>query len=230
MYPRLVSAKFVEEAKEQYQSFVKDVVTAEFDKFKGFDKYDQRVDEFLGTYLSEQKYCKVYDILKIVCTLSHGQSSIERGFSINKEHLVENLQEESLMALRVINDYMVINKFSPIDIPITKEMTENVKASRKRYMVSLEEQKNAGIQNEKTRKRKQLTVQVEEVAAKKKALLLSIEKDVKRSDKLALQAEAEKDFSVLHMSNSLKDLVKKKREELSGLTKEEQSLKEKSLR
>lgn len=60
-----------------------------------------------------------------MCTLSHGH-----------EHLVANLQEELLVALRVINHYMVINKFNPISLPITKEMIENVKASRMRYVVS----------------------------------------------------------------------------------------------
>ena len=43
-----------------------------------------------------------HDILKLVCTLSHGQSSAERGFSRNEEHLVQSLQEESLIALRTV--------------------------------------------------------------------------------------------------------------------------------
>ena len=38
---------------------------------------------------------------------------------------------------------------------------------------------------------------------KKSLLLTSIEKDVKHSDELSIEAEAEKDFSILHMSNSL---------------------------
>ena len=118
---RLPSTKYVEEAKEQYQSFIKHVVTAEFDKFDSFDRFKQRVDEFLGAFLAEKTYCNVYDLLKLVCTLSHGQSSIERGFSINKEHLVENLQEESLIALRIINDHMFANNLTPININISKK-------------------------------------------------------------------------------------------------------------
>ena len=47
---------------------------------------------FLDSWIYYHKFCHVYDILKIICTLSHVQSSIERGlFSINREHL-QNLQ------------------------------------------------------------------------------------------------------------------------------------------
>ena len=38
-----------------------------------------------------------------------------------------------------------------------------------------------------------------------------------------------KDFSILHMSNSLKEPVKKNKEELNVLTKEEEKLKEKCI-
>ena len=50
----------------------------------------------------------------------------------------------------------------------------------------------------------------------------STKNDIKRSDKLATQAEVEKDFSFLHMSNFLKEHVKQKREELNVLNKEEE--------
>ena len=62
-----------------------------------------------------------------------------------------------------------------------------------------------------------------------KSISSSIKKDLKRSDELSFQAESEKDFSLLYMANSLKDLVKeKKKEELVVLDQEERQLKEKS--
>ena len=36
---------------------------------------------------------KLVDIVKFLLVLSHGQSSVERGFSVNKNLLVENVQE-----------------------------------------------------------------------------------------------------------------------------------------
>ena len=37
--------------------------------------------------------------------LSHGQSSIERGFSVNKELLVEHLNQRTLIGQRKVYDY-----------------------------------------------------------------------------------------------------------------------------
>lgn len=41
---------------------------------------------------------------KLVCVLFNSQAAVERSFSINKECLVENLQEHSLIALRQVYD------------------------------------------------------------------------------------------------------------------------------
>ena len=44
-----------------------------------------------------------------------------------------------------------------------------------------------------------------------KCLSISIKSDITKVDALALQAETEQDFSILHMSNSLKELAQVKR-------------------
>ena len=44
---------------------------------------------------------------KLILTLSHGQGSVERGFSYNKDMVVENLLEDSLIAHRVVKDFIV---------------------------------------------------------------------------------------------------------------------------
>ena len=53
----------------------------------------------------KKKYENVWYVCKIVMILSHGQSSTERGFSINKELLGNNLQEKSLISQRLIYDH-----------------------------------------------------------------------------------------------------------------------------
>ena len=59
--------------------------------------------------------------------------------------------------------------------------------------------------------------QVSEIAEKK--ISSSIENDLKRSDKFSFRTESEKDFSLLHIGNSLKGLVKEKKMELVVLIK-----------
>ena len=62
---------------------------------------------------------------KLICliVLSHGESSIERGFTINKEVLQDNLQEKSLVPQRLI-----IEEFE-----ITKSLQLHCKLSSQRY-------------------------------------------------------------------------------------------------
>lgn len=53
-----------------------------------------------------------YGMCKLICliVLSHGESSIERGFTINKEVLQDNLQEKSLVPQRLIIEEFEIRK------------------------------------------------------------------------------------------------------------------------
>ena len=63
--------------------------------------------------------------------------------------------------------------------------------------------------------------QISNIAEKKKSISSFIEKDLKRSDELSFRAESEKHFLLLHMANSLKDLVKEKKKELVVVYQEE---------
>ena len=41
------------------------------------------------------KFRKCWDVVKLIFTLSHGQAAVERGFSVSKELLVENLHGQA---------------------------------------------------------------------------------------------------------------------------------------
>ena len=57
-----------------------------------------RLDRYLHTHM--KKHCpKLWMTVEIILTISHGQASVERGFSFNKEISVENLSQVSLIAL-----------------------------------------------------------------------------------------------------------------------------------
>ena len=56
--------------------------------FKNFGFLKTRLDEFMKAYtLNENKYEKFWAVCEYIFTLSHGQSSVERGFNINKDAL-----------------------------------------------------------------------------------------------------------------------------------------------
>jgi hypothetical protein len=43
-------------------------------------------------------------VIRLILTLSHGNATVESGFSINKAVLVENMLEELVIAQRVVYD------------------------------------------------------------------------------------------------------------------------------
>ena len=61
--------------------------------------------EFLSTLcLQNKKYSKLWEVMKTI--FSHGQASIEREFSINKQLEVENLKDLSYILQRLAYDYV----------------------------------------------------------------------------------------------------------------------------
>ena len=65
-------------------------------------------------YLKETvRYKNLVNVIKIVLTLSYGQSAVERGFSLNDKILVENMRAESLVAQRSVKDFMLTNGYKP---------------------------------------------------------------------------------------------------------------------
>ena len=51
---------------------------------------------------------------KIILTLSHDQTAVERGFSLGKSSLQFNIKEESIVAKKIVRDHLLANK---IDLP-----------------------------------------------------------------------------------------------------------------
>ena len=45
-------------------------------------------------------------VFKLLLCLSHGQASVERGFGVNSNLLVENMHEDSLIVQRIVHDHM----------------------------------------------------------------------------------------------------------------------------
>ena len=97
---------------------------------------------------------------------------------------------------------MLVNSLTPSNIDISKAMLESVNASNRRYKNKLQEIRDVQNKEIKSCKRKQSLQQIDEITKKKSLQLTSVEKDIKHPAKLSAQAEAEKDFSILHMSTS----------------------------
>ena len=49
-------------------------------------------------------YSLLFYVVKLCLCLSHGQATLENGFSVNASAIVENLTEESVVARRIVHD------------------------------------------------------------------------------------------------------------------------------
>ena len=97
-----ISGKSAEVVKEEYLKFF-DIVDQNLQWFSSFNPLHDKVDTLFSTTMGSSKLCtNLWDFMKMFLVLYHGQSAIERGFSINKQLLVENQKLKSLVALKRI--------------------------------------------------------------------------------------------------------------------------------
>ena len=130
------SAKSADNCKQQYDEFLEDVQFKHKENFLKFNYLTDRLDDFLCPYLAdEKKYENLWYVCKIVMILSHGQSFIERGFSINKEILDNNLQEKSLIS-RLIYDHFTSSQLA------VQETIESLNKGIEKYLAEAEEKRD----------------------------------------------------------------------------------------
>ena len=111
---------------------------------------------------------------------SHGEATVERGFSVNGEILVKCLGTESLIAQRHIHDHMQSYDLQAHNLDITHECFDSVSSTRKRYF---QNQKERSLAKEKSSKYCQLAELNQEISKLKTeaTLLKSAISDLQKS-------------------------------------------------
>lgn len=124
-------------------------------------------------------------------TLSHGNAAIERGFSINKECLIDNLSNESLVAQRQVYEGLV-HEGGIKNIQITKEMILFTRNSRSKYHEALDmkNKANKAITEAKVAK-KRAAEKLKEANAKRQKMLEESQRKLQEANLEVLAAEAE---------------------------------------
>lgn len=154
-----------------------------------FNRHDCTLDVFWMNVLDKTPNESSKDLREFIqklLILSHGQANVERGFSINKECLVVNQHEKSLIAQRHVIE--AINSAGGVqEVKITKSCIQSFLNAHAKYKESLQEQKN--IDSEKKRKAEEALDakrKLKELQMKKKQLLESTDREI-----AALQEEME---------------------------------------
>jgi hypothetical protein len=101
---RNLSSNQAESCHRQFNELCEKSTTDLSDCFKSWDFNTGRLDKFYETVLIPKHFPEgakaLHSLIKMVLILSHGNATVESGFSVNKQLLVENLEEQSLVNLR----------------------------------------------------------------------------------------------------------------------------------
>ena len=84
------------------------------------------------------KYLDLASVVKLVLTLSHGQASDERGFSVNKAIITDNISTDYIVEKHLVRDYMLTNNLKPHNIQITSNLKAACKSGGQKYQLALE--------------------------------------------------------------------------------------------
>ena len=110
------------------------------------------------------QFSKIWDILKMLLTILHGPASVEHGYSVNKDLLIENLHEKTVVALHTVHGSISTLEDHFTKLPLTPAMKRHVKSARMRCDQYLDEQKKESLNEQQRKKRKgvQLSISVAE--------------------------------------------------------------------
>ena len=95
------SSSVADDLLEQYKCFLQ-VIKKEHD-FE-FKNCKERVDVFLYAHINDKEFQPLWSVFKLLLTICHSQSMVERGFSINTDVVTPNLKNETLVSLRTVYD------------------------------------------------------------------------------------------------------------------------------
>ena len=161
---QLLTSAESDNAKREFKLFIQIEVHQNKDEFSSFDKGKQRLDTFLSKYISQNVDCvNLWKVCKVVFVLFHGQGGVERGFSVNKEILVENMQKESLISQRIVCDQLGCYRSNLEDYKIPRELLQRCKSAWRKYDEFLNEEKKKKVVSEGQRKRKLIREEIDEI-------------------------------------------------------------------
>ena len=140
--------------------------------FSSFSKYNDRLDDFYFKVLQiEKDYMPLANLLQLVFCISHGQASVERGFSLNKTAEVVNIEERTLMSKRLVMDHLVSNGLSSHEVPLTASLIKKVKLARASYSIELQKKQKEKSQAKENSQLQLLNIDIHKVESERASLV-----------------------------------------------------------
>ena len=211
-------------------------------KLLEFNYKGGRFDDFYYTYIGNQeKYSTLWYVVKLLLILSHGQSSVERGFSTK-----DNMAKEKLIAYGHVHGGLlhlpkpkqaevssgkakkeVETIFDISSITVSKRMLESCRSARTRYGHHLENEQRMKAANREELRKKSVQDEVATVISTKRKLESSVDVLLREVDDLAHQAEKKLKMDLIVKSNAFRTKAKEKRVEIEEASKQIEKLEKK---
>lgn len=232
----LVNAERVNEMdadslKRDYQLFVTETVQGNPQTLLQFQNYDKVKGERLDTLLASvmrpiSNLRTLWQLVQCLLVLSHGQASVERGFSVNKEIMSINFKERSIVAQRTI--YGHIQKCGGVlNVNIDQDLRNAAKNASSVYRSELRRQQQVEKDQEKEKSNKHVNDEIVAAQAKRRRLLEDSIQLKESVDGLMILAEKERNILHVTKANSFKRTIKEMEREAEDLDAKIENLKKK---
>ena len=164
-----------EQTKENYVAIKENNNTRRM--LEAFDWKVDRLDELFNVKIKSKLSLSHYfmKFVNLIFILYHGNANVERGFSINKHCLSENLQEESLVARRMICEQVSISG-GPEKVELNNSLMLSCKNANSRWKESLKRKRDENSETIQARvKRQRLLQEISDLETSKGELDKDIE-------------------------------------------------------
>ena len=173
-----------------------------------------RLDTLLQEHMAEKKvYQMLWKEVRMLLLLSHGQATVERGFSTNKQVEVENLQEQSFVAQRLVCDQVLLGASEPQG---DQETACFCRQCQGKVPCSLGRDASSGVW-ETAKEAKVCNWSPWRPEEEKRQLEKDAEELQESADSYADKAEAVGNLTLIAQSNSLRKSAKHKRGAVAGV-------------
>ena len=95
-----------DEVVQQYKQLTDEIVEGNHSGYSEFDLLTESRTLLHGLMSKDKHFEKLWRLRPMLLLLSHGQASVERGFSVNRQIEVENMKDETYVARRHICDHV----------------------------------------------------------------------------------------------------------------------------
>jgi hypothetical protein len=137
----LITTQNADRSLEQYSELLNDLsFLNNCQKFCDDFANDRLASFYVNNISTKKLFNELFDVVKLSLIMSHGNATVESGFSINKQILVENLNEHTLVCQRQVYD-AIYSIGGVTNLQINDKIIKYYMSSHRNYKLFRDEEK-----------------------------------------------------------------------------------------